>query len=331
MTVVPCRQVDLQNFCLANPEERERATTVRFVVLGDLHFTVYNDKNLSSMRDEFFNRLFQSVREQRPDAVVAVGDVTDRGLPVEFEGLNEALRRNNLNMITVNGNHDLQTLTKDEIRAYTGNLTDYFSYDCAAHGTRQLRLPDVAPAPLSEDAARFVIMDTPKELELVEYGGFVDDQQLEWLGREVETSQDKPLFVFGHHPLRWATRWSALPKLNIDNSRVVRQTFERKSGGYGFYFCGHNHTNSIHRQKNWTYIQSAAPLRAADFRVIDWSPEAFELQTVSINNRAETLKMATRLVAAIDDFNIVAAKGLNRDRTLSLRLNSNRVQQEAAA
>lgn len=302
---------------------------MRFVVLGDLHFALYAEKNIGNLRDEFFNRLFQSVLAQKPDAVFAIGDVTDKGLAEEFEGLNEIARRNSLNMIIVNGNHDLINLTKAEIRPYTNNPTNYFSYDYLPENKLALRTPAIAPAVLLENNARFIVMDTPKEKEPSEYGGYVDSQQLDWLAGEIKTSAAQPVFAFGHHPLRWATRWSALPKLHIENSRQVRQAFDQKTEGLGFYFCGHNHTNSIHRQKNWTYIQTAAPLRTADFRIIDWSAESFELRTIGVMGGPESLKIAYKLAASIDDFNRVPAKGLSRDRTLSLRLNPNRVRQEA--
>lgn len=284
---------------------------MRFIVLGDLHYSVYADATNRALREEFFERLFSSVVRQAPDAVFAIGDTTDNGLPEEFEGLQSIARRTGLKFITVTGNHDVLELTKAQVSHYTGNPSPYY----ALHYHPQVGLSHAADS----EASRFLLLDTPKEKNAKDHGGYVDAAQLDWLKDELTASGPAPVFAFGHHPIRGATRWSSLPMLNIDNSRQVRQAFQHKTDGLGFYFCGHNHTNSINRQGRWNYVQTAAALRTADFRMVDWTREGIELQTVPIEGGEATYRLALRVAAAMGDFARIPARGFRWDRQLKIQ------------
>ncbi len=285
---------------------------MRFVVLGDLHYSVYAEATQRALRDEFFERVFSSVAQQQAEAVFAIGDTTDNGLPEEFEGLHAIARRCGLKFITVNGNHDVLKLTKAEVSRYTGNPSPYYGLRYNA------RLGQSHP--VDDEAARFLVLDTPKERNPKDHGGYVDAEQLEWLAGEIEASAEAPLFAFGHHPVRGATRWSSFPMLCIDNSRAVRQVFKRKTGGSAFYFCGHNHANSIKREGSWSFVQTAAPLRTVDYRLVEWTSEAIELRTIQIEGGEAVRKLAARVADAMGDFSRIPARGFGWDRRLRLDL-----------
>ena len=281
---------------------------MRVALLGDLHYARFTDPINATLREEFFDRLFTSVKHQQPDVVVAIGDTTDHGYPDEFEGLHACARRNAVPFITVNGNHDVLELTKQAISRYTGNRFPYF----ALYFHPVIGASDVT----NREAARFLVLDTPKERQPKDHGGLVGPEQLAWLENQVVESNDQPLFVFGHHPLAWATRWAALPMLSIDNSAQVRQIFNRKRQGAAFYFCGHNHANSIQQRHNWNFIQTAAPLRTGDFRVFDFTPGQVSLQTVPIEGGRASFLLGRKIAEAMGDFSRAPSRGLRRDREL---------------
>ncbi|HEX2916620.1 MAG TPA: metallophosphoesterase [Chloroflexia bacterium] len=285
---------------------------MRFVVLGDLHYSIYSSPLHCAWREEFFERLFTSVRKLEAEAVFAIGDTTDNGLAEEFEGLHALARRCDLRFITVNGNHDALKMDKATLRSYTGNRKDYYSLYFEAENN----INSFA----SEKKSPFLIMDTAKERNHKDHGGFVDAGQLNWLAGEIGASEGLPLFAFGHHPVKGATRWSSFPMLNIDNSREVAKVFKSKQNGPAFYFCGHNHTNSINRQGNWHFIQTASPLRTADFRLVEWSPEKIELHTVPVEGGKTALKLALKLAEAMGDFLSVPARGFPWDRAFRISL-----------
>ncbi len=282
---------------------------MRFVVLGDLHYSIYPDAANCALREEFFDRLFTSVAKQQPDVVIAIGDTTDNGYSEEFEGLHRAARRNKLEFVTVNGNHDVLEMSKPEISRYTGNRFPYF----ALYFNPLTGLSDVT----DHEAARFLIIDTPKERSPKDHGGYVGPEQLAWLENQIAESEDKPLFIFGHHPLTHATRWSSFPMLSINNSKEVKRLLAQKRQGAAFYFCGHNHANSIDRRGNWNYIQTAAPLRSGDYRVIDFTSEEVRLQTITFEGGRE---LGQRLAQALGDFTNFPSRGFRLDRELRLKL-----------
>lgn len=285
---------------------------MRFVLLGDLHYSAYSDKTHRELREEFFNRLFQSVKDLRPDAVIAIGDTTDDGLPGEFEGLHANAARNGVSFVTVNGNHDVLALSKQELAFYTGNRFPYFTlYFNPLTGLSEVTDPN---------AARFLILDTPKEKNARDHGGFVNSAQFAWLTNQVLESGNAPLFVFGHHPLTGATRYSNFPMLAIDNSKEVWQALSAKRLGKCFYFCGHNHANSIARRGNWHFIQTAAPLRTSDFRLIEFTSEKVSLQMMPIQGGQETALLGHRLADAMGDFKRFPSKGFRGDRELVTEL-----------
>lgn len=284
---------------------------MRFVILGDLHYSLYNSPLLQRMCDEYYELLFETVLEQQADAVFAIGDTVDNGQPAEFENLHECARRTGLNFYTINGNHDLLQLTKAEISRWTGNPNPY--YNLYFHPTEKLINS------LNPETALAVVLDTPKEKSPKDHGGYLAPEQINWLKQQIAASADAPLFVFGHHPLRGQTRWSAFPMLNIDNSRDVKLAFLHKQEGPAFYFCGHNHANSITAFRNWHFVQTAAPLRTNDFRVVDFTDEQISLTTVSLPGE-RSRKLATTLMRAMGDFLQLPAKGFTDDRRLQVPL-----------
>jgi hypothetical protein len=280
--------------------------------MGDLHYSVYNSAELCAAREDYYHRLFTSVLNLNPDVVFAIGDTVDNGLLEELEGLHNVARRAGLKFYTVNGNHDLLRNPKTEIARYTGNQNRYYS--------RIYHPANGVSTALDPEASRLVILDTPKEMNEKDHGGYVDAEQINWLKGEIDASGNNPLFIFGHHPLQGTTRWSSFPMLNIDNSKQVKLAFWRKQQGIGFYFCGHNHANSIVRRANWNFIQTAAPLRSSDFRVIDYTPESIHLFTAPIEGGDVSARLGNKLANAMGDFSKLPSKGGRSDRELRITL-----------
>jgi 3',5'-cyclic-AMP phosphodiesterase len=282
---------------------------VRFIVLGDLHYSIYNSAELGTARDDYYDRLFTSVLNLKPDVVFAIGDTVDNGLPEELDGLHSIARRTGLFFYTVNGNHDLLKTSKSQLARWTGNTNPFYSL--TFNPVNKLS---------AQETGHFVVLDTPKEMNEKDHGGYVSAEQLNWLKGEIEASGENPLFVFGHHPLQGTTRWSIFPMLNIDNSKQVKLAFWRKQNAPAFYFCGHNHANSIVRRMNWNFIQTAAPLRSNDFRVIDYTPEQIQLYTVPLEGGEATARLGNKLANAMGDFSKMPSKGGRSDRQLTVNL-----------
>jgi 3',5'-cyclic-AMP phosphodiesterase len=264
---------------------------MRFVILGDLHYSIYPTVRLRDMREEFFSRLFRTVKQTKPDIVFAIGDVSHSGRAEEFEGVRECARNAGIeHYYSINGNHDLWKIPRNEMPRYNHNpKPGYFSLYFDRNG----QLTDA-----ENSVWTFLLMDTAQQSKHVDGGGKVDHHQLHWLKEEVAKSGEKPLFVLGHHPLRGLTKFASFPGMNIHNSKEVWEILAQKKKGQGFYFCGHNHANSEALRDNWLAVQTAAPLNSLDFRVVDVSPEEVEMHLVNIEGERETNRLSYMLCLA---------------------------------
>ncbi len=289
---------------------------MKFIVLGDLHYTDYQSEEEESGRDRFFEALFKQVAAQKADRVFAVGDIVHYGNHSEIQGLYAAAAWHGLELVAITGNHDTAALTKAELRPYF--VGGKASGDELYHA-------------FSQDGVRFVLLDTGRELLCdIDWSGYVSPAQLEWLQNETEAFRrgatgDRQLVVMGHHPIYDTTAISAKHRMNITNSDEVRQAFGEHQAGQAFYICGHNHTNSIYGPDGagWTYIQCGAPLVAFSFRVITVDQAGLRVETVDFGlNDGDIQAVLPRLYARLDHFSgtpVEVAGGQHSDREWQLK------------
>jgi 3',5'-cyclic-AMP phosphodiesterase len=289
---------------------------MKFVVLGDLHFTLYRSAEDSVARDYFFEVLFRKVAQQHADVVFAVGDIVHDGVEEEFAGLFGAARAHDLNLICTTGNHDTASLPKADLRSYFvgGKATgDELFYAFSHTGTR------------------FVLLDTGREMLCdIDWSGYVSPEQQIWLRDEVRmfnagARNDRNLVVIGHHPIFGTTDDSTTWRLNIDNSDEVRAALGNTSAGNAIYVCGHNHTNSLIQpdESGWAYVQCGAPLAAFSFRLITADADGLQVETVNFGlDDARLLDSVPALRAGLEhfaDIPLSRAAGAPADREWQLK------------
>ncbi|HWC11279.1 MAG TPA: metallophosphoesterase, partial [Acidimicrobiales bacterium] len=149
-----------------------------------------------------------------PDAVVAKGDLTSDGTAEELAAFLDcygSVLGDRLHW--VRGNHDARD---DGV--------------VGGRATAEVVLPGVALA----------LLDTAV---VGRAGGALDQDQLEWLD-ELGQRADRPVLVFGHHPLADATR-DNLGLTPGDSDRLV-EVVARRPALIG-YFAGHTHRNRVRR------------------------------------------------------------------------------------
>jgi Icc protein len=146
--------------------------------------------------------------------------------------------------IHVLGNHDAYSIPKVDILKITGQQR-YQAIDM--------------------EGAILIFLDTTKEMNRVDWGGEMDAEQPDWLQTQLEITGDKPVFVFSHHPVYGTTANSTMDKLSIDPQIDMKAVLNKKEGT-GFFFCGHNHVNSIVQQDGWHY---ASCLDIPAFRIVE--------------------------------------------------------------
>ncbi|RAP75174.1 metallophosphoesterase family protein [Paenibacillus montanisoli] len=235
---------------------------MKLVLMGDLHYHESDEAfpGWLEARAVFYQTLLGQFMDEDGEFHISLGDLTNFGSSVELREVYEYLRRSDRTFIHVLGNHDLYAQPRRDVLEITG-------------GQRYQAI--------MTDKAMLVFLDTAKEMDFEDWGGWVDEEQLEWLERMVKASGTKPLLVFGHHPVYNTTKRSETDKGSIDPSIDMWRILNQKEGT-GIYFNGHTHVDSIAHQGNWVFVQLSACLDQPGFRVVDMDGEEIRISAVDV-------------------------------------------------
>lgn len=201
-----------------------------------LSFAAFSDSHLAGDEDSARAKvLYQGLRnlDGRVDAIVAVGDMTDRGEREQYETFYRCVKKEvtSSKFIAAVGNHDTWTTgsngenpTYEFLRAYNGysgkNLTE-------AYYTEEVK------------GYTFIVLAT----EADNTSAYLSEKQISWLDSELEkaTEGGKPAFVLCHWPLD-----GTCGQMEIDpehgmgaQSAEVQAVLEKYNNV--FYFSGHIH------------------------------------------------------------------------------------------
>ncbi|RAV17904.1 metallophosphoesterase family protein [Paenibacillus contaminans] len=222
---------------------------MRFVLMGDFHYSRMENgtEEMLDARDNAYTVMLDAFLNMDADYHISLGDLTHEGYPEELGSVFQKIGAGGRSFIHVLGNHDAYSIPKAEILAITGQ--------------QRYRA-------IHTDEASLIFLDTTKEMNREDWGGEMDAEQLEWLQIQLDQSGEKPAFVFAHHPVYGTTARSTMEKLSIHPDIDMKAVLHRKKGP-GFFFCGHNHVNSIVRQENWHYVQTAACLDIPAYRTVE--------------------------------------------------------------
>ncbi|NOU97719.1 metallophosphoesterase [Paenibacillus sp. LMG 31456] len=235
---------------------------MRLVLMGDFHYSLMENgtEEMIGARDQAYSVMLDTFVNTEGQFHISLGDLTHDGFPEEFGYAFDRIGSSERNFIHVLGNHDTNSIPKADILAITG----------------QQRYSSI-----ETDEAMLIFLDSTKEMNKSDWGGEIDGAQLEWLEAQLEQSGEKPVFVFAHHPVYDTTACSTMEKLSIHPDIDMKAVLNKKQGA-GFYFCGHNHVNSVVQQDGWHYIQSAACLDHPAFRIVELKDGLVTTELVAI-------------------------------------------------
>ncbi|WP_440108714.1 metallophosphoesterase family protein [Paenibacillus sp. QZ-Y1] len=222
---------------------------MHLALLGDFHYSSmsHGTKEMKAARVRAYEHMLKAFLEEKADFHISIGDLTHEGTAQELQSIFSILAKSERKFIHVLGNHDTYSMPKHEISTLTG----------------QARYQVIATP-----HARLIFLDTTQEMNREDWGGELDEEQLAWLKVQLADSHGKQVLLFGHHPVFNTTARSTLDKLYIRPEDELKGIFNSRPEG-GIYFCGHNHMNSIVKQGNWHYVQTAACLDVPAYRVIE--------------------------------------------------------------
>ncbi|HVY14863.1 MAG TPA: phosphodiesterase [Rhodopila sp.] len=194
------------------------------VQLTDLHVRprgmACNRVSETNMLTEQALRVVRRMQPQ-PDLVLITGDLTECGMPAEYENFATILRRALPGPVyVVPGNHDRR-----------GNLRQHLAYLPGVTGD-----PEFVQYTIEDHPVRVVMLDT---LVPGQSHGALSDSQLGWLDARLAEQPSKPTLVAMHHP----AFFTGLPHMD----RIALQEPERFAAVIGRHkqvqriIAGHHH------------------------------------------------------------------------------------------
>ncbi len=143
---------------------------------------------------------------QRPDAVIATGDLVDGGTPAEYSLLRELLSPLTMPVYLMPGNHDERQAMRQvfDDHAYLQSTSLFIQYVINGFPLRVIALDTVIPG---------------------QGGGTLCDERLTWLERALAES-GKPTVVALHHP-PFVTGIGHMDRIALDSSIKLEQTIAR--------------------------------------------------------------------------------------------------------
>jgi Icc protein len=144
-------------------------------------------------------------RVERPDAVLATGDLTNDGRPEQFDLLRALLDRLEIPIYLIPGNHD-------EREGFRSTFSD------------RPWMPASGPIDyvIEDFPVRLVGMDTS---EPDRHDGTLDDGQLAWLDATLSREPSRPTLLFLHHPPFLSGLW-LFDAIRLGGSQALRTVVE---------------------------------------------------------------------------------------------------------
>jgi 3',5'-cyclic AMP phosphodiesterase CpdA len=192
---------------------------MKIVLFSDLHYSpdriVYGRSSKECLRNAITH---VNKHHRDADLCVILGDLTDRGLELEYQSLSTDLENLSIPYRMLLGNHD----DRDQfIRVFGKNLLD-------KHGFVQ--------SAVVVGSHRFLFLDT----HMPGQGwGSLDGDRLEWLDQEL-TRADQPCVVCLHHP-PFATALPAYDAIGLQDAGQCAAILDRHRSKVFQVFFGHCH------------------------------------------------------------------------------------------
>ncbi|MDR6550233.1 metallophosphoesterase family protein [Paenibacillus qinlingensis] len=273
---------------------------MKLVLMGDLHYHQVDETipGWLEARDTFFQTFLGRFLELEADAHISVGDLTNYGHTSELQEVYAIVRKSGKTFYHAMGNHDLYAQTRREVLEISGQPRYHA---------------------ITTDHAILVFLDTAKEMDFEDWGGWVDEEQLTWFEDVILASGSKPVIVFAHHPVHQTTTNSDKDKGSIHPSIDMWKILSKKDG-VGIYVNGHTHIDSIVNQNNWTFVQLSACLDQHGLRIMEIDEEEIRISAVDLEDAALTDNVEM-LYNTMKHFRHTAnARGIDSDRECSVSL-----------
>lgn len=207
---------NIYSACGQNP-----TTSIRFGIIADVqygdcdtHGNRYYRNSLRKLED-----CITELNHQNVHFVVTLGDLVDRN-PADLRPVTHCLKKSKAKVYNTTGNHDYKGITNNKKLFRQLNMpSEYYSFKKENWWFVFLNTNEIASYSNIGGSAKekeLVMMQNRikarKRSNNQNWNGGISIQQLEWLGKLLQSAQKKGenVLIFSHHPLYPATAFSAL-------------------------------------------------------------------------------------------------------------------------
>jgi 3',5'-cyclic AMP phosphodiesterase CpdA len=272
------------------------STSLKFVQLSDIHFLENGQNTTFKMTGASSQLLDDAVEqineEQEIDFVMLTGDIIDKPFEKELRAFLSHIENLKYPWYFAFGNHD---------RCVGGYLTTSVYMDMVKKSNKNYNFNKPYYAFTPKKGYRVIVLDNIIT-DKVTTQGYLDEEQVLWLKKELEKSKRDTVLIFMNVPL---IEPFTSPNHRLKNAVQVMSIIESYKNPIGV-FQGHYHATRVVQHDNVLYVNSPALVSYPNaFRIINVTNHkdktVFELKWVETREKA-IQKTAKLLVVASNIF-----------------------------
>ncbi len=235
------------------------AAGLKFAQLSDVHFLADGSNTTFKMTGESPRLLDDAVAQINDyndiDFVMFTGDLIDKSFEKELKAFLPHVEKLNAPWYFAFGNHD---------RCVGGYLNTLVYLDMVRNSNPDFKFKKAYYSFEPKKNYKVIVLDNIITDEITS-NGYIDDEQLKWLKKELDSSRNDTVLIFMHVPI---IEPFASPNHKMRNGIVLKQLIESYKNPIGV-FQGHYHAAKITQHDNVLYVNSPALVSYPNaFRVV---------------------------------------------------------------
>lgn len=236
------------------------AAGLKFAQVSDVHFLEDGSNTTFKMTGEsprLLDDAVAQINEQNDiDFVMFTGDLIDKSFEKELRAMLPHLQKLNAPWYFTFGNHD---------RCVGGYLTTLVYLEMVRNANPNFKFKKSYYSFEPKKNYKVIVLDNIITDEITS-NGYIDEAQVKWLKKELDSSKNETVLVFMHVPV---IEPFASPNHKMRNAIVLKQLFESYDNPIGV-FQGHYHAAKITQHDNVLYVSSPALVSYPNaFRIVN--------------------------------------------------------------
>ena len=235
------------------------AAGLKFAQLSDVHFLADGSNTTFKMTGESPRLLDDAISQINEyndiDFVMFTGDLIDKSFEKELKAFLPHVEKLNAPWYFAFGNHD---------RCVGGYLNTLVYLDMVRNSNPDFKFKKAYYSFAPKKNHKVIVLDNIITDEITS-NGYIDEEQLKWLKKELDSSKNDTVLIFMHVPV---IEPFASPNHKMRNGIVLKQLIESYKNPIGV-FQGHYHAAKITQHDNVLYVNSPALVSYPNaFRVV---------------------------------------------------------------